>query len=189
MSEGLIKRFIARHDARDSFALRARVLIRPTHIQVLNMAPINDNPGIFSRILIAVDGSTSNHTAVDTGLNLAKALGSEVTALCVFDVGSYGNYASSDGSSQERDYIVKVSEESLSYIVAQSKEMGVKVVPKIVSGHPAEVIVNESAKYDLVVTGTLGRTGMRRAIIGSVAEKVVRLSKCPVLVCRNPTDN
>ena len=143
---------------------------------------------LFKKILIAVDGSNSNHVAVDTGLALAKRLGSSVTALCVFDIGSYGNYASSDGSSQERDYIIKISEESLEYIIQKGKEAGVCVTPKIVSGHPYEAIVAESENHDLVVTGTLGRTGMRRAIIGSVAEKVVRLSKCPVLVCRSPED-
>ena len=45
-------------------------------------------------------------------------------------------------------------------------------------------IAEESAGHDLCVCGSLGRTNAKRAVIGSVAEKVVRLAYCPVLVCR-----
>jgi nucleotide-binding universal stress UspA family protein len=62
---------------------------------------------------------------------------------------------------------------------------GVTVETKIISGHPVKVISEESAGYDLVVVGGLGRTGMAKLLIGSVAEKVVKLAKCPVLVVKN----
>jgi nucleotide-binding universal stress UspA family protein len=45
--------------------------------------------------------------------------------------------------------------------------------------------VEATADYDLLVTGTLGRTGFSRIVMGSVVEKVVRLANCPVLVCRS----
>jgi nucleotide-binding universal stress UspA family protein len=56
---------------------------------------------------------------------------------------------------------------------------------KVVGGPPAKVILEESAGHDLIVMGTLGRTGMAKILIGSVAEKVVKLAKCPVMVVRN----
>jgi nucleotide-binding universal stress UspA family protein len=59
----------------------------------------------------------------------------------------------------------------------------------IVKGVPFQEIL-ETAKtqqVDLIVMGTFGRTGLQRVLMGSVAEKVVRLAPCPVLVVRQPT--
>jgi len=139
---------------------------------------------MFNKILVATDGSESNKYAVDDALKLAKSLGSSVTALCVFDVGSYANVAQGYGLGDEREYMIKASEEALRYVIDQGKALGIAVMPKILTGHPAETIIEESKNHDLVVCGTLGRTGVQRALIGSVAEKVVRMAHCPVLVCR-----
>ncbi|MBR4697354.1 MAG: universal stress protein, partial [Candidatus Methanomethylophilaceae archaeon] len=49
---------------------------------------------------------------------------------------------------------------------------------------PVKVILEESPKYDMIIMGTLGRTGMSKLLMGSVAERVVRASSCPVLVVR-----
>lgn len=57
-------------------------------------------------------------------------------------------------------------------------------------GDVADEIVRiaETEKADLIVTATHGTTGWRRFVFGSVAEKVVRLAKCPVLTIRNPQE-
>jgi nucleotide-binding universal stress UspA family protein len=56
----------------------------------------------------------------------------------------------------------------------------------MVNGPVAETIAAtaKDGEFDLVVMGTNGRTGLRAAVVGSVAEKVVRLSEVPVLVAR-----
>ena len=141
---------------------------------------------MYGRILIAVDGSESNKYAIEDGLTLAKQMGSIVTALCVFDVGSFANVAQGYGVVDERDYAKSAYEAALEYILERGKELDIEVTPKMMAGRPAEMIINESAEHDLVVCGTLGRSGLSRALIGSVAEKVVRFSYCPVLVCRKP---
>ena len=51
-------------------------------------------------------------------------------------------------------------------------------------GSPAEVIVKEAENYDMVIVSTKGRTGIQHMLLGSVAEKVVRLASKPVLVVR-----
>ncbi|MDR0888254.1 MAG: universal stress protein [Candidatus Methanoplasma sp.] len=140
---------------------------------------------MFKKILISTDGSESNRYAVDDALKLAKSVGAEVTALFVFDTGSYTNVAGV-GLPVDNDYILKTSELALLYAKEQGAKLGVKVVPKMLAGRPAEAIIEESVNYDLVVCGTLGRTGLARALLGSVAEKVVRFSYAPVLVCRKP---
>lgn len=80
---------------------------------------------------------------------------------------------------------------------AELKRMLDKVVPpdtnvryehRMFIGDPADVIVETAEKEhtDLIVLGTHGRTGLRRLLMGSVAEAVVRRSSCPVLTFREP---
>lgn len=56
------------------------------------------------------------------------------------------------------------------------------------SGDPAQVIAKVAGEggYDLIIMGTHGRTGLSHLMVGSVAEKVVRLAPCPVLTYRAP---
>jgi len=55
-------------------------------------------------------------------------------------------------------------------------------------GNPAQSIVEESESYDLIIMSTHGRTGFSRFLLGSVAEKVLRLSRIPVMVVENESD-
>lgn len=61
---------------------------------------------------------------------------------------------------------------------------------EIEAGHPAETIVRvaQERNIDLIVMSTHGRTGLQHVLMGSVAEKVVRLAPCPVLTVRYKTD-
>ena len=60
----------------------------------------------------------------------------------------------------------------------------------VVVGHPCEQILQTVADHhvDLVVMGTHGRTGLTHTVIGSIAERVVRLARCPVLTMKTTTD-
>lgn len=140
---------------------------------------------MFKNILVAVDGSDSNMVAVNTAVSLAKELGSKLTALSVFDPGGYGNLAAVKEVTDEAEYMKQVCANILEYATKAATEAGIEFETKTVAGNPALKIVEASSDYDLVVTGTLGRTGFSRMVMGSVAEKVVRLSNCPVLVCRS----
>lgn len=57
----------------------------------------------------------------------------------------------------------------------------------LLEGYPSEEIINfaENNNMDLILMGTLGKTGLERFLVGSVAENVVRNSKVPVMVIRN----
>jgi nucleotide-binding universal stress UspA family protein len=67
----------------------------------------------------------------------------------------------------------------------------VVVEPRLVEGEAAEQIVRLAGERncDLIVLGTHGRTGLKRLVLGSVAEKVVRTASCPVLTVRAPGAN
>ena len=57
-------------------------------------------------------------------------------------------------------------------------------------GNPAIEVVKyaQENKVDLVVVGTLGRSGLSRFLLGSTAEKIIRTAPCPVLVVRQPEE-
>ena len=71
---------------------------------------------------------------------------------------------------------------------AQGAAAGLKVRPVLRSGVPHEEIVALATDEfaDLLVIGTHGRGGMSRVLLGSVADRVVRLAPCPVLTVRGP---
>ncbi|HNU35172.1 MAG TPA: universal stress protein, partial [Methanomassiliicoccales archaeon] len=77
-------------------------------------------------------------------------------------------------------------EEAMEFVKKEAEALGVKVTTRIEEGSPSRKIVDLSAEHDLVVMGTLGRTGFSKLLLGSVAERVVRFAKCPVLVVRSP---
>ncbi|MPN09933.1 hypothetical protein SDC9_157226 [bioreactor metagenome] len=76
--------------------------------------------------------------------------------------------------------------EATAYARNTGKTANVTVEPVILEENPADEIVNFAEKndIDLVVIGTLGKTGVKRFLLGSVAENVVRHSKKPVLVIK-----
>ena len=140
---------------------------------------------MFQKILVAVDGSESNKVAVDQAIEMTKIVGGTLTAICVFDIGTYGVIGQSVATGAEQELIDSTFNTALEYVRTKAQEAGVALNIKTVSGRPAESIVAESANHDLVVSGSLGRTGLKRALMGSVAETVVRLAHCPVLVVRS----
>jgi nucleotide-binding universal stress UspA family protein len=145
--------------------------------------------GLYQRILVPTDGSEFTKTATMHGLALAKLSGAEVTALFVVDDDVYlAKTWSSVMPASITDLSATLETEgqkAVSFVVSEGAKMGVKVVPKIERGSPANTIVQDSAKFDLIVMGTLGRSGVSKFLMGSVAEKVVRFAECPVLVMKN----
>jgi universal stress protein A len=80
------------------------------------------------------------------------------------------------------------AEKSFEEVVDDRIPSGVAVKTRVLRGHPADEIVKEAEteEADMIVTATHGWTGWRRFVFGSVAEKIVRLSTCPVLTVPAP---
>ena len=138
----------------------------------------------FKDILLPTDGSEFTKGAVEKALELAELSGGKITALYVLDraLFSTGNNAAvSDAfGSLEREGSMATA-----YVAARGKERGIEVEEMTLEGSPAKMILQESEKYDIVVMGTLGRTGLSKLIIGSVADKVIQNARCPVMVVRS----
>ena len=86
-----------------------------------------------------------------------------------------------------KDYAIRHAEAHLLDLEERLGKDGVKITPFVRVGNPVEEImqfVGENA-VDLIVMGTHGRSGLAHLLIGSVAERVVRTSKVPVLTIRH----
>jgi nucleotide-binding universal stress UspA family protein len=146
-------------------------------IAVRNLDP--DAPFRMEKMLIATDGSDYTAPAVRGGLEMAKVTPgvTKITALSVFDNKTMSR-ASGNADTEA------ACERAVSYVHEEGSKLGLEVEKKIVPGSPSQIIGGMSAYYDMVVMGTMGRTGWKRLSMGSVAEKTVREVNCPVMVVR-----
>jgi nucleotide-binding universal stress UspA family protein len=141
---------------------------------------------MFEKILIATDGSTHSQRAAKAAIDLAKLAGGRVTVLHVVDLDRFlgdmsYNIADKvvDGT---RTRMKSEGEAAVKPIEDMAKAAGVPVEKILVEGHPADEVLKASASMDTVVIGSIGRRGMNKFLLGSVAETVVRNSKIPVMV-------
>ena len=143
---------------------------------------------IYKKILLPTDGSENNKIAIEHAIDLAKGIDADVTALAVLDKPFLTDLAESIPLPEFSPELDEMTKRWVEYAVTEGKKKGVRITGKVVYGHPADEIVKISKDYDLIVMGSLGRTGVSHLLMGSVAEKVVRFAKCPVLVVRKPQD-
>jgi nucleotide-binding universal stress UspA family protein len=142
---------------------------------------------LFKKILIATDGSENARRAASYGVNIAKATGAEVHALYIISTQHAVTTRTVMGWSEAfEEYLANKGGVAIADVEKLGKEAGVKVEPVFLKGIPADKILNyaEENNIDLIVMGTHGLTGIKRFLIGSVAESVVRHSKAPVMVIR-----
>ena len=140
----------------------------------------------FKNILVPTDGSEYTKAAVKKAIELAQLSGGKVTALYVLDQSILTNMPMDTAVMNVYNTLEKEGKEAVDYVRDQAEQAGVPSEVSVKEGSPVKMILDESTKYDLIVMGTLGRTGMSKLLMGSVAEKVVRASECPVLVVRAP---
>ena len=125
-------------------------------------------------ILVATDGSKYSEAAARGAIHLAKCAGAELTAVSVVPYELREEFGAAEGD------VMKIKEDA-------AKE-GLSASGLTVSGKPYEriVAVSKERNIDLIVVGSHGRTGIERLIMGSVAERVIILSTCAVLVTKLP---
>jgi len=138
------------------------------------------------KILIATDGSEASEKAADFGIETLRSGGAKVYAVYVIDTGSYGPVTADDKRSKKIERLEGIGNKATSYIEEKAKAAGLEAESAVLSGKPAEEIVNfaDEQKVDMIIVGSLGKGGIKRFMLGSVSEKVVRRAKIPVLVVR-----
>ena len=146
---------------------------------------------MYKQILVAVDGSRSGRRALDEAVKIAKATGGNVQALCVVrhparlaDVNP-GFAEEQARSSAENDAATAALEEAKT-VFAQAQVAGTTRAADA-SGEEIAVVISRIAAEegaDLVVMGTRGRSGVKRLLLGSVAESFLRMADRPVMLVR-----
>ncbi len=139
---------------------------------------------LFRQILIATDGSGYTKRAVDYGIDLAGNTGAKLYAIYVIDTGAYGSIPLSQPMEYAYSLLRQEGDAAIEYVKDRAEAEGLEVEGIIAEGHPADEIIKyaENNSIDLIVMGTLGKSGLDRFLLGSVADKVVRNSKIPVIV-------
>lgn len=142
----------------------------------------------LERILVPVDYSTCSSAALRCAAGLAKSFGATLDIVHVWDRPSYVTdiVMTATDPMSSKSLLRKIQENAerdLSEFLKSADAPGVALTGRLISGEPAAALLREleHGKYDLVVVGTHGRTGLSRALLGSVAEKLVQLSRVPVL--------
>ena len=144
-------------------------------------------PGMIDTVVVATDGSDSVTRAVTVALDLARRFDADVHALYVVDS---GEIESSPEPIQDElhDALEAQGNEALDTVREHADR---SVITAVREGDPAAEITEYARDQgaDVVATGTRGRHGENRFLIGSVAERVVRSCPTPVLTVRQLEDS
>jgi nucleotide-binding universal stress UspA family protein len=140
----------------------------------------------YDKILIATDGSEYTKNAVDYGIDIAKSTGAKLFAIYVVDTAAFASIPMDAAWESMYELLKQEGDMAIKYVAQRAEAEGLEVEGNLIEGHPADEIIRYSEKnsISLIVMGTLGKSGLDRFLLGSVAEKVVRNSKIPVLVVR-----
>ena len=140
----------------------------------------------IERILVGIDFSDCSRAALRFAFTLANKLGARVDVLHVLAPPPYVPLDLALWQGMDRDLSSQVLA-SVEQFVAEAAPGGAETARiRVEAGVPYETLVTAAEEADLVVVGTHGRTGLPHLLLGSVAERVVRLSPCPVVTVRAP---
>jgi universal stress protein A len=145
----------------------------------------------FKRILVPVDFSPCSREALARAAALAERLDASIDLLHVWQPPPVVNPETMIGTGPDGPGLVQFArdqaEASMAKFVEQARSSGMRIEKASVEpGDPARSIVEAADRgdYDLIAMGTHGRTGLAHLLLGSVAEKVVRRAKRPVMTVR-----
>ncbi len=138
---------------------------------------------MFKKILAATDGSEHGYKAASVALELGKISGGSVTAVYVADTNRTAHLPDDMLLFSIRELLLKEGKEALKQVESLAEKMGVAYEGVVIEGNPGSEIMKfaEEKGMDIIILGAVGRTGLDKFLLGSVAEKVVRGSKTPVL--------
>ncbi len=149
---------------------------------------MNSGDNMMKKIMIATDGSMPGRLAAEAGINLARLAGAEVTAVYVVDMARLTQLPGYTAIPGIKDRLLELmgaeGEKATAEVEDMAREAGVPYHKHVAGGDPANELLKLSQELgmDLIVMGSIGKSGLDKFLLGSVAEKVVRHSKVPVLL-------
>jgi len=139
-------------------------------------------------ILVPTDFSAYSKQAIDVAFGLAQKFGAKLSLLHVIEMPAYpvDGYVPPSQAKTLLEDLDRNARLELANSLLEAEGVNIEVTRHVVLGKPYRTIVHMAAqeKVDLIVMATHGRTGLSHLVMGSVAERVVRLAPCPVLTFR-----
>jgi nucleotide-binding universal stress UspA family protein len=141
----------------------------------------------ITRILVPTDFSETSDAALDFAKTVAATFHASLHLLHVFEdpyvTGAFAAEAYAPMAPATRAALLKDAQARLAHRLTAEERLRYRATSDVITGVSAMSIVEyaQDQDIDLIVMGTHGRTGMAHLLIGSVAERVVRLAHCPVL--------
>ena len=140
----------------------------------------------IKKILIPTDGSNNSMHAAEYGLGIAKMLNAEIMVVFVIDEIVLEQVARLSQHDVFEDELKMDGQRYIKYVVESAQKAGVRISSMIAEGRPFEQIVHLAKDFnmDLIVMGSYGRRGADRILVGSVTERVIEYSPCPVIIVK-----
>jgi len=143
----------------------------------------------YQKILVAIDDSEISANVIQQAAQLAKALNSQITLVQVMTLDPYlaDAYLRIGQSNELIERVRSYVQENLTKAQKQFEELGQTVATQVVEGfsvHEEIIKAAQNLEVDLIIMGSHGRTGFKKFILGSVAQKVLGESHIPVLIVR-----
>jgi nucleotide-binding universal stress UspA family protein len=137
----------------------------------------------FKHILVPTDFGEAAARALDFAIELASKFEAKLTLLHASWLPPLAYAAYAEGLYWPTDEMARGAQKELDAVLSKTKERYPGAEGAIVTGEPWQMIleVAKDRSADLIVMGTHGRRGLSRVFLGSVAERIVRLSPIPVL--------
>ena len=140
----------------------------------------------IQKILIPTDGSDYSMRAAEYGISIAKMLDAQIMVVYVIDEIVLDQISKVTEREDVELELKQDGQQHINYVLGLAKKEGVKAASLLAKGRPFDQIVHlaKEQNMDLIVMGTYGLRGAERILIGSVAERVIEYSPCPVLVVK-----
>jgi nucleotide-binding universal stress UspA family protein len=153
----------------------------------------------FSRVLVAIDGSTSSMHAIDYAISIAMKNNSQLVILYVIDVYKYPylpssiilaptfgseKYLEERNEAEEQMNKIKEKYKQKTKNNIDSKELKTEIVEGAKSAATTIMEYAESENIDLIIIGSKGRTSFKKLLLGSVSSDIIKNAHCAVLVIR-----
>jgi nucleotide-binding universal stress UspA family protein len=144
------------------------------------------NGPMFKHILVSLDGSTHSRKALDIGIGLAKALGSQISIVSVEEhlsrIPTTMSEVEEEKEGQDK-YFKNIQSQARQTILMSGLELQ---NADILTGHIAKSIINyaKKIKCDLIVMGHSGLSGAWANFLGTTAEKISHHAECTVMIVR-----
>jgi len=146
---------------------------------------------VFQRILVPLDGSVHSHRALEVSVQLAKKFNSKLFLLTVIS-NAERSAPEPEMSLHAKQSLITTEEilESYKEMLAESEEKvrseAVEVESDIADGNPVDAIIKKSKEgnFDVIVMGARGLSTLKKILVGSVSEGVIKSACCPVLIVK-----